>query len=71
LPPDWVEGQTLRVEVAEAQEALEEPDTWLQEMEILTAVLDAPEEWTQIEDTLREADEQATAWVRREMGRPE
>ena len=70
LPPDWVEGRALRVEVAEAQEELEGPDTWSQEMDILTADLYTPEESTQIEETLREADEQAKAWVRREMGLP-
>jgi hypothetical protein len=69
VPPDWVEGQELRIEAAEDER--EAPDTWSQEMDALTANLYTPEEWTQIEDTLREADKQAKAYLRREMGLPE
>jgi hypothetical protein len=71
LPPDWIEGRELRVEAVGDEGELEAPDTWSQEMDALTADLCAPEEWAQIEDTLREADEQAKAWVRRAMGLPE
>ncbi|HZW34264.1 MAG TPA: hypothetical protein VFF52_26310 [Isosphaeraceae bacterium] len=71
LPPDWVDGQELRIEVAAHEDEREAPDTWAQEMDALTANLYTPEEWAQIEETLREADQQAKAWVRREMGLPE
>ena len=68
LPPDWVEGRELRVEPARDEEALEAPDTWAQEMDALTADLFNPDEEALIDEALRAADEQAKAWVRREMG---
>jgi hypothetical protein len=37
-------------------------------MAALTADLDDPAAWAQLDGCLREADEQAKAWVRREMG---
>jgi hypothetical protein len=69
LPPDWVDGQELRIEAAEDEDGGEALDTWSQEMDALTANLYPPEEGAQIEETLREADQQAKAWVRHEMNR--
>ena len=68
LPPHWVEGQELRIETATDEDEGEALDTWSQEMDALTASLYTPGEWAQMEDTLRDADQQAKAWVGTEMG---
>lgn len=44
-------------------------DAWYRDMAGLTAELGDPAAWEQLDGCLREADEQAKAWVRREMGR--
>jgi hypothetical protein len=45
-------------------------DHWRREMDALTAELDDTQEWEQIKAALAEADRQAKALVRREMGLP-
>lgn len=73
LPPEWCDGREVVVQEVEAATAAppEETDNWYQEMETLTAGLNDPQEWEQIEATLTEADRQAKALVRRQMGLPE
>jgi hypothetical protein len=70
LPPEWQNGHEVRVgEVAEQQEnGADDFDRWVDDMNKLTAQLDDPREWEQIEAVLAEADRQNKALVRREMG---
>jgi len=68
LPSERVEGRELRVLEAESHEALDGVDTWAREMDILAADPDDPEDWAHIEAALVDADTQAKAYVRREMG---
>jgi hypothetical protein len=70
LPAEWVEGRELRILEAASGESQEEGDTWSLEMDALTAEADDPEDWARIEAALAEADAQAKAYVRREMGLP-
>ena len=48
----------------------DEADQWSSDMNALTAILNDPAEWQEIEAALAEADRQAKAVVRREMGLP-
>jgi len=68
VPENWCDGQELRVQPDELTGNGSDPDAWSREMATLTADLDDPEDWKQLDACLREADEQAKAWVRREMG---
>ena len=72
LPPAWLDGREVVVEEADAQTDVKSPenDNWYQDMAELTAELNDPREWDQIEATLAEADRQAKDLVRREMGIP-
>ncbi len=72
VPQEWAEGQELEVAVTERHSTatLEDSAKWLREMDELTAVLDDPGEWAQIEATLADGDRQAKEFVRREMGLP-
>jgi hypothetical protein len=70
LPTEWIDGQELRVVEAGTREESEEPDSWCAEMDTLAAELADPEDWARIEAALTEADRQAKACVRREMGLP-
>jgi hypothetical protein len=45
-------------------------DTWAQEMDNLTASLNDPQEWADLDAVLAEADRQSKTAVRREMGLP-
>jgi hypothetical protein len=69
LPADWNDGRQVVVEEMEPC-ALEagEVDRWSREMSELTAELNDAEEWQEIEAALAEADREAKAIVRREMG---
>ena len=72
LPADWHEGHEVLVEDLEEEppNGHDDIDTWSQEMKLLTAALDNPQEWQQIESALAEADRENKARVRREMGLP-
>ena len=70
LPASWENGRELVVDAR--QEALgngpDDLDDWSLEMNALTATLDDPTEWQEIDALLAEADRQAKAQVRRDMG---
>jgi hypothetical protein len=68
VPEGWSDGQELRVQADESTGNGADLDVWSREMAELAAELDDPAAWEQLESCLREADEQAKAWVRREMG---
>lgn len=73
VPPEWPDGQELRVEEIrrpDERERTRQADlqAWYREMQEVTAELNDPEEWEQLEATLAEADEQAKEFVRRQMG---
>ncbi len=69
VPREWANGQELCVEpVGSPNETAGDSDGWLEEMRMLTAELNDPSEWQQIETKLAEADRQAKELVRREMG---
>ncbi len=70
LPSEWVEGRELQILEAGSGESPEEVDKWRLEMNALTAEADDPEDWARIEAALSEADAQAKAYVRCEMGLP-
>lgn len=71
LPAEWKDGRQVVVDPVEPT-ALEvgEIDRWASEMNELTAALNDAEEWREIEAALAEADHEAKAVVRREMGLP-
>jgi hypothetical protein len=67
LPAEWNDGREIVVEDAESS-IFEDLDTWFRELQDLgTAEYDSGE-WERVQEVLREADEQAKAQVRREMG---
>ncbi len=72
LPPEWGDGHEVVVQDPEAESAngAEDVDRWSEDMRTLTADLNNPREWQQIEAVLAEADRQNKALVRREMGLP-
>ncbi len=70
LPAEWSDGRELRVDEAEPSDHLDDLDQWYQELEALGAALYEPGEREQIQAIMEEADEQAKAIVRREMGLP-
>ncbi len=72
LPPNWQDGQEVVVNERAEQSATgaEDLERWSEEMRLLTAELDDPREWQEIEAALAEADRQSKALVRREMGLP-
>jgi len=70
LPPDWQEGQRLRVEKADEEEVpIEEID---RDFAVLTAMCQEsdPAQEEQLERALQEARRQAKEQVRRQMGLP-
>jgi hypothetical protein len=70
MPSEWVDGRELCILEAESEDDSGGSDTWCHEMDALAADADDPEDWARIDAALAEADEQAKAYVRREMGRP-
>jgi hypothetical protein len=72
LPPDWEDGREVVVDDVEEQSpnGAGNIDTWANDMKTLTAVLNDPEEWREIEAALAEADRQSKNLVRGEMGLP-
>lgn len=67
LPPEWADGRKLVVEDADDDD--QDFDAWMTELESLIAHND-PAELARIDKAIREADEQAKALVRKEMGLP-
>ncbi len=68
LPSNWTDGRELFVEAEETPEKSSvDIDRWFAELEASVAKND-PEDLDRMEATLREADIQAKAVVRREMG---
>jgi hypothetical protein len=72
LPADWKEGRQLVVEDFADQKSVDSDDfdRWAEDMKILTAELDNPQEWQDIEAALVQADRLNKALVRKEMGLP-
>jgi hypothetical protein len=69
LPPEWADGRRLTVEDENGQGA-EEPfdiDKWYETLEAMAAKSD-PKDAERLEAALQDADAQAKAWMRREMG---
>jgi hypothetical protein len=72
LPPDWEDGREVVVDDLAEQKpnGATDMDTWAEDMKALTAELNDPQEWHEIEAALAEADRQNKDLVRREMGLP-
>jgi predicted DNA-binding antitoxin AbrB/MazE fold protein len=70
LPADWKEGREVIVDdlAEKLPSESDEFDKWSEDMKTLTADLDDPQEWQEIQAVLAEADRQNKALVRREMG---
>jgi len=68
LPADWTDGHEVTVEDAKP-DSPEAIDKWYAELEELARQID-PEDHRRLEEALAEADRQAKAQVRREMGLP-
>jgi hypothetical protein len=67
LPADWRDGREVIVE--EAERALSDDlDEWYRELQLLGPAQYEPGEWEHMRLLLSEADVQAKAHVRREMG---
>jgi len=68
LPPGWAEGQELWILAPEPSDDPEQIEAWSRETDALAKELSDPQEITEIEAALAEADRHAKAQVRREMG---
>ena len=70
MPADWKEGREVVVDDLTEHPPSESDgfDNWLEDMKTLTAGLNNPQEWQEIEATLAEADRLNKDQVRREMG---
>ncbi len=70
LPSEWSDGKELWVdEAAQPDDSAEAIDRWYHELEAMVAHND-PKDLERLETALREADEEAKALMRREMGLP-
>ncbi len=69
LPPEWADGRELRVEAAAEDDEDQDLDAWYHELQELVAQND-PSDIARVEAAIREADEQAKSFVRRQMGLP-
>jgi predicted DNA-binding antitoxin AbrB/MazE fold protein len=67
LPAEWNEGRQVIVEDADFT-SVEQLEGWYRELQRLGAAEYEPGEWQKVQAVLNEADEQAKALVRREMG---
>jgi hypothetical protein len=67
MPPEWINGQQVIVEDAQPTPA-EDLDEWYRELKELGPAQYKPGEWETVQSILREADEQAKAVVRQQMG---
>lgn len=64
-PAAWRDGRELHVE--EGEPSTDDLEAWYRDLEALVARLD-PDDSRRMDAALRQADEQAKALVRREMG---
>jgi hypothetical protein len=69
LPAEWSNGRHVIVEDADVA-SVEELEAWYRELQSLGPAEYEPGEWQHMQEVLNEADEQAKALVRREMGLP-
>jgi hypothetical protein len=67
LPAEWNDGREVIVEDAESTTA-EELEAWYRELKRMGPAEYEPGEWQHMQEVLNEADQQAKALVRREMG---
>ena len=67
LPLEWPDGQELRVEALLEDDEAQDLDIWYRELESLISAND-PSDLARVEQTIRFADEQAKAQVRKQMG---
>lgn len=67
LPPDWRDGREVIVEEAE-RASTDDLDEWFRALQLLGPAQYDPGEREQVQMLLNEADEQARALVRLEMG---
>jgi hypothetical protein len=67
LPPQWADGRELRVDAAIEDEDVGGFDAWVGELQTLIAQND-PSDLARVEQVIKDADEQAKASVRKEMG---
>jgi hypothetical protein len=70
LPSEWVEGYELRIVEAEAPSYTGDTESWIKEMDALSAEANDPKDWARIEEVLAAADAEAKAHMRREMRLP-
>jgi hypothetical protein len=69
MPSEWAEGQALVIEDAGSPPA-DDLDGWYRELQSLGPARYEPGEWDRVQGVLSEADQQAKAEVRRQMGLP-
>lgn len=67
LPANWTEGRTVIVEEADSTGTVD-LEEWSRELQELGPAQYEPGEWERVQTTLDEADEQARAAVRRQLG---
>jgi hypothetical protein len=67
LPAEWNDGRLVIVEDGDST-TVEDLEGWYRELQRLDPAEYEPDEWQQVQAVLNEADEQAKALVRREMG---
>jgi hypothetical protein len=69
IPPNWVEGHHVIVEDA-GSAPTEDLDAWYSELQELGPAQYEPDERERVQAVMIEADQQAKANVRRQMGLP-
>lgn len=69
LPAEWQDGQALCVEPANEDDEDQDIDSWYRELQAMVVKND-PNDLVRVEQTIRIADEQAKALVRKQMGLP-
>ena len=69
LPPEWADGRELSVESATEHDEEEGFDAWFHELQTLVAQNDVTD-LVRVDQAIKDADEQAKALVRQEMGLP-
>ena len=67
LPAEWPDGQQLRVEAVVDEDDNRDIDSWYSDLEDMVGGND-PDDLKRVEEALRNADEQAKAEVRKQMG---
>ena len=67
LPAHWTDGQELLIDEAEDQPSPRDLDAWSREVEALAEGI-PPEDFERLERALADADREAKAHVRRQMG---